>query len=105
MALSGDLEFSNSNMTSEKSFMVRLLLLLLLRLEFEVTFRVGIGIEAVVSRGLFICESILSEFEFELLAKGVGGERALDDCDGGDNSKSGDDASNLRKLFDEELQS
>jgi hypothetical protein len=104
MALSGDLEFSNSNMTSEKSFMMRLLLLLLLlRLEFEVTFRVGIGIEAVVSRELFIGVSILSEFEFELLAKGVGGDRLLDD--GGDNSKSGDDASNLRKLFDEELQS
>jgi hypothetical protein len=102
MALSGDLEFSNSKMTSEKSFMVRLLLLLL-RLEFDVTFRVGIGIEAVVSRGLFIGESILSEFEFELLAKGVGGERAPDD--GGDNSKSGDDASNLRKLFEDELQS
>ena len=78
--------------------------LLLLLFEFVVTFRVGIGIEAVVSKGLFICESILSEFEFELLAKGVGGESAPDD-DGGDKSKSGDDASNLRKLFDEELQS
>jgi hypothetical protein len=78
--------------------------LLLFKLEFDVMLRVGIGIEAVVSRGLFIIESILSMFEFELLAKGVGGERAPDD-DGGDNSKSGDDASNLRKLFDEELQS
>lgn len=67
------------------------------------TLREGIGIEAVVSKGLFIGESILSMFEFELLAKGVGGERAPDD--GGDKSKSGDDASNLRKLFDEELQS
>lgn len=72
-------------------------------LEFDETFRVGMGIEAVVSRG-FIGESILSVlFELELLAKGVGGDRAPDD--GGDKSKSGDDASNLRKLFDEELQS
>lgn len=78
--------------------------LLLFMLEFDVTFRVGIGIEAVVSKGLFIVESIFSAFEFELLAKGVGGERAQDD-DGGDSSKIGDDASNLRKLFDEELQS
>ena len=100
MALSGDREFSNSNITSEKSFTVRLLLFML---EFDVTLRAGMGIDAVVSRGLFIDESILSRFEFELLAKGVGGESAPDD--GGDNSKSGDDASNLRKLFDEELQS
>lgn len=77
--------------------------LLLLILEFDVTLRDGIGIEAVVSTGLFIDESILSRFEFELLAKGVGGESAPDE--GGDNSKSGDDASNLRKLFDDELQS
>lgn len=74
----------------------------LFKFEFEVTLRCGIGIEAVVSIGLFIGESILSAFEFELLAKGVGGERPED---GGDKSKSGDDASNLRKLFDEELQS
>lgn len=67
------------------------------------TFRAGIGMDAVVSKGLFIGESILSVFEFELLAKRVDGESAPDD--GGDNSKSGDDASNLRKLFDEELQS
>lgn len=72
-------------------------------LEFDVTLRVGIGIEAVVSRVLFIGESILSMFEFELLAKGVGGERAPDE--GGDNSKNGDEASNLRKLFEDELQS
>lgn len=72
-------------------------------LEFDVTLRVGIGIDAVVSKGLFIVESILSMFEFELLANGVGGDKAPDD--GGDNSKSGDEASNLRKLFDEELQS
>lgn len=78
--------------------------LLLFMLEFDVTLRVGIGIEAVVSKGLFMGESILSVIEFELLAKGVGGERAPDD--GGDKSKSGDDVSNLRKLFDEdELQS
>lgn len=77
--------------------------LLLFVLEFDVALRVGIGIDAVESRGLFIVESILSVFEFELLAKGVGGERAPDD--GGDNSKSGDEASNLRKLFDDELQS
>lgn len=69
-------------------------------LELDVTLRVGMGIEAVVSNGLFIGESM---FEFELLAKGVGGDKAPDD--GGDNSKSGDDASNLRKLFDDELQS
>lgn len=81
--------------------MVRLLLLFIL--EFDVTLRVGMGIEAVVRSGLFIDESILSMFEFELLAKGVGGDRAPDD--GGDNSKSGDEASNLRKLFDDELQS
>lgn len=102
MALSGEREFSNSKMTSEKSFIVRLLLLFML--EFDVTLRVGIGIDAVVRSGLFIDESILSAFcEFELLAKGVGGERAPDE--GGDKSKSGDEASNLRKLFDEELQS
>lgn len=78
--------------------------LLLFMLEFDVTLRVGIGIEAVVSKGLFMGESILSVIEFELLAKGVGGERAPDD--GGDKSKSGDDVSNLRKLLDEdELQS
>jgi hypothetical protein len=78
-------------------------LLLLLMLELDVTLRVGMGIEAVVSSGLFIGESILSIFEFELLANGVGGESAPDD--GGDNSKSGEEASNLRKLFDDELQS
>lgn len=100
MTLSGDFELSNSKMTSEKSFTVRLLLHIL---EFDVTFRAGIGMEAVVSTGLFIGESILSVFEFELLAKSVGGDSAPDD--GGDNSKSGDDASNLRKLFEEELQS
>lgn len=101
MVLRGDFEFSNSNMTSEKSLLMRLLLFML---EFDVTLRVGIGIEAVVSKGLFMGESILSAIEFELLAKGVGGERAPDD--GGDKSKSGDDVSNLRKLFDEdELQS
>lgn len=102
MALSGDFEFSSSKMTSEKSFIIVRLLLFIL-LEFDVMLRVGMGIEAVVSKGLFIDESILSVFEFELLAKGVGGERAPDE--GGDNSKSGDEASNLRKLFDEELQS
>lgn len=81
--------------------MVRLLVFML---EFDETFRDGMGTEAVVSMGLFIGESILSVlFELELLAKGVGGDRAPDD--GGDKSKSGDDASNLRKLFDEELQS
>lgn len=100
MALMGDREFSNSKMTSEKSVIVRLLLFVM---EFDVTLRVGMGMEAVVSRGLFIGESILSRFEFELLAKGVGGERAPDE--GGDNSKRGDDASNLRKLLDDELQS
>lgn len=100
MVLSGDFEFSNSKITSEKSFIMRLLLMF----ELDVIFRVGIGIEAVVSKGLFIGESILSAIEFELLAKGVGGESAPDD-EGGDKSKSGDEVSNLRKLFDEELQS
>ena len=77
--------------------------LLLLIFEFDVTLRVGIGIDAVVSKGLLIDESILPEFEFELLARSEVGDKAPDD--GGDNSKSGDEFSNLRKLFDEELQS
>lgn len=72
-------------------------------LEFEVTLRAGIGIEAVVSCELFIGESIFSTFEFELLAKGVGGDKAPDDD--GDKSNRGDEASNLRKLFEDELQS
>lgn len=74
--------------------------MLLFMFEFEVTLRVGIGIEAVVSRGLFIGESILL---LELLAKGVGGDKAPDDD--GDKSKRGVDVSNLRKLFEDELQS
>lgn len=97
--LSGDFELSNSKITSEKSLIARELF----KFELDVTLRAGIGIEADVSIGLFIGESIFSAFEFELLAKGVGGERAPDD--GGDKSKRGDDASNLRKLFDDELQS
>lgn len=93
------MEFSNSKITSEKSLIVRALFML----EFDVTFRVGMGMEAVVSRGLFIGESILSEFEFVVLAKGVGGDNAPDER--GDKSKSGVDTSNLRKLFEDELQS
>jgi hypothetical protein len=67
-ALIGDFEFSNSKITSEKSFIIRLLLLLF-KLDIDVTLRVGIGIEAVVNKGLFIDESILSlTNEFGLLA-------------------------------------
>lgn len=101
MVLSGEREFSNSNITSEKSLMMRLLLLLLM-LELVVMLRVGMGMEAVESSGLLCIESILSlEFE-ELLATGVGGETRPDEA--GDKSKSVEEVSNLRKLF-EELQS
>jgi hypothetical protein len=64
------------------------------------------GIDAVVSKGLLI-ESILSlsfvSLPNELLPKNDDGSAG--DCgpfdDGGDNSKSGDDASNFKKLFEE----
>lgn len=77
--------------------------------EFDDTFRAGIGIDAVVNKGLFIVESILS-FPFvslpnELLPKYDGSAGELGPFEsGGDNSKSGDEASNFKKLF-EELQS
>lgn len=71
--------------------------------ELVVILRPGMGIDAVERRGLLCVESILSlEFE-ELLATGVGGE--IRPVDEGDKSKSVDEVSNLRKLFEEELQS
>jgi hypothetical protein len=106
----GDFEFSNSKITSEKSFIIlELLLLLLLLIELDDTLRAGIGIDAVVNKGLLI-ESILSlsfvSLPNELLPKNEDGSEG--DCgpfdNGGDNSKRGDGASNFKKLF-EELQS
>lgn len=73
-----DLEFSNLKSTSEKSLSIRVLLLL--RFEFDETLRVGIGMEAVVSKGLLFKEesilSLLSLTNIELLAKDSGGGEA-----------------------------
>jgi hypothetical protein len=66
-----DFEFSNFKNTSEKSLSIRVLLLL--RFEFDETLRVGMGMEAVVSKGLLFTDesilSLLSLTNIELLAK------------------------------------
>ena len=85
-----------------------MLLLPLFKFEFDDTLRDGMGIDAVVNKGLLIVESILSlsfvslpnEFELKLLAKKESGSAAGEQGPS-DNSKSGEDASNFKKLLEE----